>query len=1137
MIEQKRFSGVLNVDDALTDVLPFQHIHGRNVRFTGGGNGLTCFNIKGNFLIPNSDLPSGSNECIGAFFDQVNQRIIWFNYNSNDLHGIYQLLVQTGVVSTIFRVGENSATDILRFSLDYPITSASIVYRTAGEGDLLYWTDGNVGDENRPRYLNLATVSALSPFTEDMINAAKNAPATPPTVEYQSDTNINVNNLTKKLFQFAYAWGYQQASEKSTISGWSKTPLPSNGYDPNTQNDPTQNNNIAVTVIGGGDDYDKIYLYARECIGTQYSDPFLIDVLDASDYNISPGASYIYYFYNNSVYPVDAGTYPQLKFDWLPNYATALELLNGNVIIYANTTDGYDRLTRSQTNVTITSGLVSGGSSATPLITNSYNGLDKIIITIGSTVIAGLTYHVEFDYGSNPPGPTSSKNVNYVTTGADTQNSVVNGLIALIQSVDVNCVNNGAGVLEITLNVAPIAVAANIVTTVAGFVGSTTASSSWKWRGRYRFGLVYFDDRNKTNGVISYLGTDADTTDFGVTTPAFNNSGATVQVPVINATIDHTPPTWATTYQWVRTNNITTDNFLMYITNDYQDPGDGYLYFCIQNLLYQKTQETGFVPSYEFSPGDRMVAIAKYNSGTGQYTTYNVQLDFEIVGTVQRTMTNPATSGLFIKVVKPSTLPSLAYSTFNLIELYTPALRNDDETQVFYEWGEKYDIYESGGNRFHRGQTADQTAVQPATFQWFDGDVYFKNRRWYTTVSSVATAAAFMMDRNYSDYFSSAVNSNGRDWVIDENQKTITNSVQLRWGQKYQQDTDVNDLNRFYPNDATVIDLSKGAIQRLKSRDRILRIFQDRGVGQMGVYARFIQNNEGNTELVTTNEIITTNNINYYQGTYGLCGYRTNLVSTPNQDYFTDVVTGRGIRLSGDGITDLGMLYKGQYFFPDWVRPYNQEILRSNGAIAKVMGYFDDFENEYHTMLQAGTLLGTSYANRHFSFNEPRNGYCADEYDFHPDWALSVNGITYTWKDGALYKHDVSGNNYCTFYGQLFDAEITVVFNSNVERKKSWHSISEVANTIWDAPVIQSNVMSYGTTAQTTNLVAAEFALLESMPSASIKRDVNSNGGKINGAFIKGNTLSVKLRKQNASSLVSLSEIYVRLTDSPLTPN
>ena len=161
------------------------------------------------------------------------------------------------------------------------------------------------------------------------------------------------------------------------------------------------------------------------------------------------------------------------------------------------------------------------------------------------------------------------------------------------------------------------------------------------------------------------------------------------------------------------------------------------------------------------------------------------------------------------------------------------------------------------------------------------------------------------MSPSLSDFYNSTVNSDSRGWPIDPNAKEEYNSALVRWGGKYQSGTNVNQLNIFQAEDFDEVDRGKGDIRRFKARDRILRVFQDRGTGQYGVYARYIQNNQGQSELVTTNDIITTNNIQYYLGNYGISKYPTNLVSSTTDDYFADVVTGRCVRLGRDGLSDL----------------------------------------------------------------------------------------------------------------------------------------------------------------------------------------------------------------------------------------
>lgn len=1020
MIAVKRFSGVLNKDDKEQDVLSPQHIAAKNGRFFGGSQGLTFQNIKGNYVIDNDSLPSGTNECIGSFFDSVNQIIYWFNWNQYGNNGIYQLSIQTGVITKIFLCGTDSATDILNFDLDYPVHSAAIVYRPAGDGNLLYWTDGT----NPPKYINLSTVATLAPFTTDMLYAAKMPPLIPPTADYGSDSSKNYNNVHNRYFRFAYRWVYAN-NEKSTFSPTSIVAQPGSISNPEANVAPNVNNKINVTVFSGSTaDSTDIEIMGQEFNGTTWGDFFLIQAVKNSELGAIP-FTYVFPFYNDGIYSTIIPTESDLRFDWLPDKANTLELLNGNTIIYGGITEGYDKLTRADVDVQITSSLT--GNTAAPAVT-------KV----------------------------------------------------------------------------------------------------WKWANNERLGIIYFDKRGKTNGVISFLGdTNIDTTNFNITTPLYpgTTSGSIPpQIPKINASINHLPPSWAVTYQWVRI-DLAPPFFIEYLINDYQTDSE-YIYLCIEDLISNNTT-SGFVPSYEFTDGDRVKIMGTMNFSGGAITTFSTQYDFQILGVVQRTMSgqyNPATEGSFLKCKKPSSFPTPAYTQFMVVEIYTPPKNVNDSTAIFYEWGQEYAI--TGG--YHMGQLQNQTISQPATFEWTNGYVYYKHRL-IQSVGPNPINLAFLdcVDRNYNDYQQSAANDNSRGWPIDENATQEYFPVTVRWGGSYVQDTKINNLNRFYPADLDTVDRSKGDIRRFKTRDRILRVFQDRGVGQYGVYARYIQNNTGDSQLVTTNEIITTNNINYYKGTYGLGGYPTNLVSTQNADYFTDVVTGRGIRLAADGITDLGLLYKGQFYFTQLVTPYNKSLTRSNGATAKVMGYFDFFENEYHTILQAGTGGGETTGDQHWSFNENRNAYCCDRYDFHPEWAMSAADVTYTWLGGYLYKHDSS--TYCNFYGVQYSTDITVVFNDKLLEKKSWNAISQVSNGVWAAPTIYTNVNSYGSTRQETNLVAAEFTLLENMASSAIKRDGNSRGGKINGSFMKGNWCAIKFEKTNASELIYLAEISVRFTDSPLT--
>jgi hypothetical protein len=1127
-VDQKIFGGVLNNDDREAQVTPIQHIGGTNIRFYGGQNGLTAENIKGNYLISNSNLPTGNNECVGPFYDSVKKRILFFNWNSNGNHGLYKLSIETGAVTQIFRCGVDSATDILRLSLDYPIHSMAIIYRPESDGDLLYWTDGNAEDDNRPRYLNIDTVSTLSPFTEDMINAAKNAPLVPPFVNnlggYQNDATVNVNRLSGKLFRFCYYWGYANL-EKSTLSPISSVPIPVDGFNPTIQNDPTKNNYIVVPTIAGGNDATKLGICGQQNIDNVWGDMFLIEELDMVQNNISPGAAFSYNFYNDGTYPSLDPRYADSYYDRLPDIANTLELLNGNVIIYGGITEGYNQIPREDIDVVIGAGLATGGMAYT------YTSLFSVMVFI-TAVQPGATYQIQFTYSSGAGGDSSPKNVNYIALLGDTVQDVAVALAALLNGNNISTTLLGAGIFSIQTTTGAGTITAFTTTSTGVSVSFGNSTSCWDWSSGQRFALIYFDDRGKPIDIISYTKSTLDTTDFAVTTPDYDAFTGSSAYPIITALINHLPPQNASSFQWLRA-SLTPPPLYM-VTCDWQADADFY-YYCIQNLDYQNQKDTGFIPSYEFNKGDHVKIVGINTGGTGSvsYNSYDQQPDFEILGVVERTMTVPASTGRYLKIKRPPSFPTPGPNGFSLIKIYTPYSRQNTDRQVFFEWGQEYGFTEIMGVKYHDGELFNQTATQPASFQWVDGDMYINTRNYYPLVGSTTTLQSFFTSARYSEYFESSVNSNGRGWVLDENAARIYNPVQLRWGQAYQQDTNINNINRFYDTDYDTIDRAKGDIRRLKTRDRILRVFQDRGIGQFGVYARFIQNNDGNSELVTTSEIITTNNVQYYQGFYGLSGYSTNLCSSPVADYFNDVITGREIRLGGDGITDLGLLYKGQFTFPKQVTPYNQEVLRANGSIAKVMKYWDSFESESHTILQAGTGTGGTLPDRNYSFNETRNAFCCDNYDEDPEWAISADDVVYSFKNGQVWKRSELAP-YCNFFGTQYNCSITVVFNQNIGQKKTWESIAEVANKTWVVPLAYTDTNSYGTQRQESNIVEAEFIVLEGMPSASIKRDVNSRGGKWNGDVMKGNFLVVKFQVTNASNLVFLNQLICKYIDSPL---
>lgn len=1236
MIEQKRFSGIMNTDDSDEFIAPGQHKDARNGRFYGGPQGLRFENIKGTTLIPNEYLPDGDNECIGSFYDGLRQRILWFNWNSEGRNGIYQYDLKTATVSEILVSYTDSQDDIFGFDINYPIPSVVLLYTTEDDGDILHWTARN----NRPMKLNLkdATDNLYGThWLADYLYVARQMPLIAPNCSYQDDATVNINNLRKKLYEFRYRWTYTDFT-KSTWSPWSKLFAPANPDDIANDIDEQKNNRIDVVINTGNADVLKVEIAARQTLAATFSDPFLVDTINKAELDLLDNQLYTYEFLNNSSYPNIDLAESDLLFDYVPRVANTLELLNGNVIIYGGILEGYDfdevldvELAVSSVPFTTALGLTATKiyENITQVSAEPQTWTYESLVDISGTPNSGDT--VSISYNNNGLSPDS---ISYTVLPGDTVADIVLALVNAFNALTQNPTNQyiatvvGDGIHITTVGgmATLLFLQINNITVVqsgSGGVVDGVSNSIYKHKSRYGIGLIYFDQFGVTNGVV------IDPAEMLFETPEVTTTGDSVsEIPQIDIQINHQPPVWATNFSFVRTNNLSVQSLLTTVSASTKVDGGTPNYAYIEITNQQNNQNN--YSAYEFTDGDRVRILGKYGTAIG--TVY----DFPISSFKSSPTINGAVvTGSFLVIPYDAVLSSFGTAGFEhyTIEIYTPAPNIGTEQQLFFEFGETYEVLDAGtSSRRHQGQSQNQiVGSQPALYTFVRGDFYIRKRKIPFNADLSAVTNIWIIDQSVSDLFPSRIVGNGRAFIIDKDARENYFPTLLRWGLQYQQNTDINQTNRFYPQNFDEIDRAKGDIQRFKVRDRILRVFQNRACGQYGVYSRFIQNNSGGNELVTTNDIITANNINYYRGEFGLGDQYCGLVSSSGQDYFVDPVRGYQIRLSYDGITPISELYKGQFYISSLFTPYNKAWVRADGSLAKILGCFDFVDDQYVTILQGSSItpdnrltLGTetvgdtfivtlggvptigykitievefavpdtfeytvqpgdtietilaaimalvnasagftatvegdaitiegvgvgfmsgaatmSYNGTSstiddyaFSFNEKRNGYCS-WYDFHPEWIMSAEDTIYSWLNGSLYAHN--SNTYCNFYGVQYDCSITLPFNQSISQKKTWVSITELASSIWAAPLIYTNADTYTGQRQESLLIADDFANLEKQFSASFLRDYNSPDGLINGDTLKGSICVIKLNQSNASSLVYLSELSIKFIISPLT--
>jgi hypothetical protein len=123
-------------------------------------------------------------------------------------------------------------------------------------------------------------------------------------------------------------------------------PLPQQPSINFTDNTATNNSRIAVLFSTGGPDVKGIEVSFRETTNGLTSDWYLIKLFDKESLGIGDNEIYTdLKFYNDSIYTqLDVIESSQLQ-DWVPQKANAAELANGNVLLYAGITEGYDKTT------------------------------------------------------------------------------------------------------------------------------------------------------------------------------------------------------------------------------------------------------------------------------------------------------------------------------------------------------------------------------------------------------------------------------------------------------------------------------------------------------------------------------------------------------------------------------------------------------------------------------------------------------------------------------------------------------------------------------------------------------------------------------------------------------------------------
>jgi len=701
--------------------------------------------VLGTTLVPNALLPNtGTHKTIGVKYDAVYRRVFFLNYNSTGKHGIYIYNSGAQPIATfqvLMQVGTNTVGDPLGFTADGWISSIDILYADAPIGPILFFVDaqGRATQININRYL-AGTYPAVQRSYVDVIKAP---PVMAPQVTYENDYTVQANNLINALWQFAYGFIYDN-NEKSVISTASIVPLPTYPFDPTKNIDKSQNARIAVYVQTGDATVKTIRIYGRQTKDGATKDWQILADLKKSDFGIQDNTIYKYLFYSTGSYLTEDITFAVLPFDIVPLQSNCGVLLNGNTPAYAGLLEGYDffnaLLSVTAANQTIPRYTVNGA-----LFFAAYNG--QYSAGTQPQITCYLTGTGNNDGSGHPTTlywPPASLHVRAKSGNTDISflaSFALVGTISLMLST-LRTQAEGAGWIFVASDANSITLyyPTGTVTLQSSYILGLDNLPTFPYNfpqlafypeAAYQWGPKYFDAYGRTNGIIS-------NSTGQVSSPPYSTAAGT---DITEFTLDVSafkPPAWARYWRPCRTDNLTFDRFLQWVS-DAAYAGTGqlvnvqYAYFGVSNIAAYNTSvgATQGVISYgatSFAPGDRIRVQGRF-AANGAFTPLN--LDYAIISVV----VNPVIGGL----AKTGTFIQIAYPTADIsgdfkfdgtsdfqnykILIYNYKAQNTAAQNLFYEIGETFEIGNPGTpNAYHMGNVADNVVKVS------EGDVFFRIR-------------------------------------------------------------------------------------------------------------------------------------------------------------------------------------------------------------------------------------------------------------------------------------------------------------------------------------------------------------------------------------------------------------------------
>ena len=288
-------------------------------------------------------------------------------------------------------------------------------------------------------------------------------------------------------------------------------------------------------------------------------------------------------------------------------------------------------------------------------------------------------------------------------------------------------------------------------------------------------------------------------------------------------------------------------------------------------------------------------------------------------------------------------------------------------------------------------------------------------------------------------YNNTTVDFGVKAYIVDESNSGNYRKSSLIYSGIFNSRTGINQTNVFsIGEDITkTADPSNASIQRLYAEDTNLVIFQENKVSRALIDKDAIYAAEGGGTVTSSNLVIGV--IQPFAGEYGISKNPESFAVYGYRKYFSDANNNAILRLSRSGIDEISSYGMRDYF---------RDEINTIGSSGKIIGGYDVHNDQYVVSTQITSARGNREIPTSVSFDEQAKGWVSF-FSFKPDQVFSLKNKFYTVKDGSIWQHYSNNVKRGNFYGVDYTSEVSVIFNPNPDRSKTFKTVSYEGANGW----------------------------------------------------------------------------------------